>query len=175
MSFMKKHPFLQLDYHSTVKLSAAEKAKLSKWFTMASEVLEFLWDKKITTVKKPETLHVSLLICGEAKIKELNREYRGKDKVTDVLSFPAHEDLRRSKLKADELFLGDLAICHQQTKRQAREFKIGYFDEFIHLFFHGVIHLIGYDHEISPKEEKLMEKWEQIALEKFSEIKKGAR
>src|SRR5690606_12682401 len=128
----------------------------------ASEVLETLWDKKIISVKKPKVLHVSLLICGEAKIKELNREYRGKDKVTDVLSFPAHEDLRKSRLETDELFLGDLAICHQQTKRQAREFKIGYFDEFIHLFFHGVIHLMGYDHEISLKEEKLMEKWEQI-------------
>jgi len=172
---MKKHPFLQLEYHSTVKLSTAEKAKLTKWFAVASEVLECLWDKKIISVKKPKALHVSLLICGEAKIKELNREYRGKDKVTDVLSFPAHEDLRKSKLKTDELFLGDLAICHQQTKRQAREFKIGYFDEFIHLFFHGVIHLMGYDHEISLKEEKLMEKWEQIALTTFSEIKKGAR
>ena len=172
---MKKHPFLQLEYHSTVKLSTAEKAKLTKWFKMASEVLETLWDKKIISVKKPKVLHVSLLICGEAKIKELNREYRGKDKVTDVLSFPAHEDLRKSRLKTDELFLGDLAICHQQTKRQAREFKIGYFDEFIHLFFHGVIHLMGYDHEISLKEEKLMEKWEQIALATFSEIKKGAR
>lgn len=175
MAFMKKHSFLQLEYHATVKLSAAEKSKLDKWFLMAGDVLEYLFEKQIVSFNKPKLLRVSLIICGDTKIRELNRNYRGKDKVTDVLSFPAHDNLRKSKLKVEELFLGDLAICHQQTKRQAKEFDISYFDEFIHLFFHGVIHLIGYDHEISFREEKLMDKWEQEALSKFSKIKKGAR
>lgn len=174
MAFMKKHHFLQLDYHSTVKLNAQEIKKLQKWLHLAGDVLEFLFEEKIIPMKKPSSLHVSLMICGDERIRKINREYRGKDKVTDVLSFPAHENLRKNKLKHDVLFLGDLAICHQQTKRQASEFKIGYFDEFIHLFFHGIIHLLGYDHEISLKEEKIMEKWENLALEKFSDIKKGA-
>lgn len=174
MAFMKKHHFLQLDYHSTVKLTAAESKKINLWLHYAGDVLSELFDDKIVPLKKPKTLHISLMICGDEKIKKINQEFRQKNKVTDVLSFPAHEDLRKSKLKLDELFLGDLAICHQQTKRQAKEFKISYFDEFIHLFFHGVIHLLGYDHEISLKEEKLMEKWESLALEKFSKIKKGA-
>lgn len=172
---MKKHHFLQLDYHSTVKLTAPEAKKIELWLNYAGDVLGYLFEKKIVPIKKPKTLHISLLICGDEKIKKINQEFRNKNKVTDVLSFPAHENLRKSKNSTDDLFLGDLAICHQQTKRQAKEFKISYFDEFIHLFFHGVIHLLGYDHEISLKEEKLMEKWENIALEKFSEIKKGAR
>jgi len=172
---MKKHHFLQLDYHSTVRLTAPELKKVSLWLNYAGDVLSYLFDQKIVSIQKPKTLHISLMICGDEKIRKINREFRHKDKVTDVLSFPAHENLRKSKMKQDVLFLGDLAICHQQTKRQAKEFNISYYDEFIHLFFHGVIHLLGYDHEVSLKEEKLMEKWENLALEKFSEIKKGAR
>jgi probable rRNA maturation factor len=45
-------------------------------------------------------------------------------------------------------------------------------DEFIHLFFHGVIHLMGFDHEISLKEEKIMEAWEEVALKKFGDLKR---
>lgn len=172
---MKKHPFLSVDYQSTVKLTPAEKQKLDKWFYMAGDALHFLFEQKIIPAAHVKELQVSLLVCGDARIRELNLGHRGKDKVTDVLSFPAHEDLRSSKYKESILFLGDLAICHPQTKRQAKTFKIGYFDEFIHLFFHGVIHLMGYDHEISLKEEKLMQKWEEMALQKFSEIKKRAR
>lgn len=175
MTFMKQHPFLQVDYNSTVKMRPSEERQLQSWLLMAGDVLEYLFKKGIISTKKIKNIQVSLLICGDARIRELNREYRNKDKVTDVLSFPAHEDLRKISLKENSLFLGDLAICHPQTKRQAKKFKISYMDEFIHLFFHGAIHLLGYDHEVSEKEEKLMQKWEEEALKKFSEIKKGAR
>lgn len=175
MAIMKKHPFLTVDFNSTVKLSTADKKTLEKWLNWASPVVESLMKDGLlpkAKFKNVSEIQVSLLICGDARIRELNREYRQKDKVTDVLSFPAHEDLRVASYKESTLFIGDMAICHQQTKRQAKEFEIGYWDEFIHLFFHGILHLVGYDHEISPAEEKLMEKWEQIALKKFSETKK---
>lgn len=168
---MKNH-FLNVDYRSTVKLTPSEERQLKKWLDMAGPVLEHLYKKKIIGVKKVKDITVSLLICGDSSIKALNREHRHKDKVTDVLSFPAYEDLRKNTTEMTTLFLGDLAICHPQTKRQAKKFDIGYWDEFIHLFIHGMIHLMGYDHEISEKEEKLMESWEQIALKKFGELKK---
>ncbi len=175
MSFMKHH-FLHVDFISTVKLSPGDERKLTKWLTLAGDVLENLLKKKgIIKTQGLDELHISLMLCGDTRIRQLNREYRNKDKVTDVLSFPAHEDLRKITSKGKTLFLGDLAICHSRTKLQARQFKIGYFDEFIHLFFHGAIHLMGFDHELSEKEEKLMENWEQEALKKFSEIKKRAR
>jgi probable rRNA maturation factor len=174
MSFMKKHQFLHVDYQSTVKFSPSQVRQLEKWLAMAGEVLEHLFKKKIMATKKLKTLQVSLLICGDARIRELNREHRHKNKVTDVLSFPAQEDMRGTNYESPSLFLGDLAICHPQTKRQAKKFNIRYMDEFIHLFFHGVIHLIGFDHEISEAEEKLMQKWEEEALKKFSEVKKRA-
>lgn len=172
---MKKHPFLEVEYHSTVKLTASEERQIKKWLYLAGDVLERLFHDKIIPAKKLKTLEVSLLICGDSRIKDLNRQYRQKDKVTDVLSFPAHEDLRKSIYQFENLFLGDLAICHAQTKRQAKEFDISYMDEFIHLFFHGIIHLIGFDHEISEKEEAIMESWEKKALTEFSKIKKRAR
>ena len=175
MRNMKKHPFLEVEYHSTVKLTASEERQIKKWLLLAGDVLENIFKDKIIPSKKLKTLEVSLLICGDSRIKDLNRQYRQKDKVTDVLSFPAHEDLRKSTYQFENLFLGDLAICHHQTKRQAKEFKISYMDEFIHLFFHGLIHLLGYDHEISAKEEKLMEEWEKKALSEFSKVKKKTK
>ncbi len=176
MSCMKKH-FLLVDFDSAVKLTPAEKKKIDLWLSWASPVVESLILKKelIPKLKGVKSLRVSLLLCGETKIRKLNREYRQKDYATDVLSFPSSENLRKSLKDAEifngEIFVGDLAICHQKTQKQAREFKISYMDEFIHLFFHGLIHLVGYDHEISSKEETLMEEWEKKALDLFSKVK----
>lgn len=175
MTFMKKHPFLAVEYQSTVNLLASEERQLKKWLSFASPVVEELLNQKIIPADKIKSIQVSLLICGEQKIKKLNRDFRHKDKVTDVLSFPNHDDLRKIKRSDDHLFLGDLAICHQKVKSQAKEFEISYMDEFIHLFFHGLIHLFGYDHELSKKEEEIMQRWEKLALDKFSQIKKGAQ
>jgi len=174
MANMKKHLFLEVEWLSTIKLSATEQRELKVWLNLASEVLEDLIHKNKLIKSTPKKVIVSLLVCGDGRIKKLNRDFRQKDKITDVLSFPTYENLRSSKINDDELFLGDLAICYQQTKRQAKDFSIGFWDEFIHLFFHGLIHLMGYDHEISIKEEKMMESWEKKALTLMSK-KNGAR
>jgi probable rRNA maturation factor len=76
------------------------------------------------------------------------------------------------ELLSPEIFLGDLAICHRKIIEQARDFDITYWDEFIHLVIHGMIHLMGYDHEISPTEERIMQEWENVSLNLFSKIKK---
>lgn len=177
---MKKHPLILIDFQSTVKLSKAEQKKINNWLQMASKVMgAMLGEGKIihpAWLKGPRPFRVSLLVCGEGKIKNLNRTHRGKDKVTDVLSFPSFETLRKAPPKSEmiegEIFLGDLAICHQRTHAQAKEFKISYWDEFIHLYFHGLIHLLGYDHEVSLKEEKIMQQWESFSLDLFSKAKK---
>lgn len=183
MASMKKHQFI-VDFDSGVKLSPAELKKLKAWIRLAESIMpDLLQDKKLidsSWIKHTQSIYVSVYLCGDARMKKLNAEHRGKSYVTDVLSFPGHESLRlkrpQTDFKTPELFLGDLVICHQQTKRQARQFDISYFDEFIHLFMHGVIHLLGYDHELSAKEEKLMQGWEKKALDQFSKAKKkGAR
>jgi probable rRNA maturation factor len=173
MARMKKHPFLHVEYTARVKFSKSEERQLRRYLDFADHALRELIKKGVLPGKKVKGLEVSLLICGDSTIRKLNLEHRRKDKVTDVLSFPAHENLRAGTPPGERLFLGDLAICHPQTKRQAKKYKVGYWDEFIHLFVHGIIHLMGYDHEVSEAEEKVMELWEKRALDKISEIKKG--
>ena len=180
MANMKKHSLIKVDFHPSVKLTRSEEANISKWLGMASLVIEELIIKKQiihpSWLKQTTAFKISVLLCGEVKIKKLNCDYRNKDKVTDVLSFPTFETLRKAKSKNDFtgtlILLGDLAICHQKIIKQAKDFDISYLDEFIHLFLHGTIHLMGYDHEISSKEEKLMEDLENQALSIFSKIKK---
>ncbi len=172
MARMKKHPFIDIDFNSTVSLTSTEKRLLSQWLYLSCDVINYLISKQIISLKKNTRIHISLLICGDKKIRALNKDFRNKDKVTDVLSFPHYDSLRFSPSFETEIILGDLAICLPQAKRQSKKFKIHFMDEFIHLFFHGVIHLMGFDHEISLKEEKIMEAWEEVALKKFGDLKR---
>ena len=104
---------------------------------------------------------LSMTLCGKAKIRKLNQDYRHKDYVTDVLSFPVYDNLRPDKKpkgkNLTQMDLGDLFICKEKAFSQAREFEITYEQEIVHLAVHGYLHLIGFDHEISSNEEKLME------------------
>jgi probable rRNA maturation factor len=176
MARMKKHPFIDtaiiIDFNSTVFLTSTEKCLINHWLHLSCDVIRYLLSKQIIPVKKVQRIHISLLVCGDKKIRVLNKDFRHKDKVTDVLSFPHHDRLRFSPSIEKDIMLGDIAICLPQTRRQSKKFKIDFMDEFIHLFFHGVIHLLGFDHEISLKEEKIMEAWEEVALKKFGDLKR---
>ena len=99
---------------------------------------------------------------GDQKIQTLNREYRQKDKKTDVLSFPTYDSLEEVDLPPGLMVdFGDIFICHSKVTSQAREFEITEAEEFIHLVVHGFLHLIGYDHERSIKDEEIMEELEK--------------
>jgi probable rRNA maturation factor len=170
-----KKPILQTEFRSTSRLSARDMKQMKFYMSLASEVFSDLLKAKIIPSRSTQTFEVSLLLCGDERIRKLNRDYRSKDRPTDVLSFPEHENLRKISPAEDEIFLGDLAISIPTARRQALEFEISTWDEFIHLYFHGLLHLLGFDHEISEKEEKLMQKWEDRALALISDKKKGAR
>lgn len=89
-------------------------------------------------------------IVGEKEIKDLNFRYRGKNKVTDVLSFAWQEDkIVKSKN------LGQIYICYPQIQRQAKELSVNVKEEFTRMLTHGFLHIIGYDH-IEKKEAKKM-------------------
>lgn len=123
-----------------------------------------------------ESVVLSLIIIDDEEIRAINKEHRGKDKGTDVLSFPLQENLRAGAydtINAD-LFLGDILISKDTCLRQATENKIEYLDEFIHLLCHGFLHLGGYDHELSATEDKLMRELESDLVECISRIKKGS-
>ena len=115
----------------------------------------------------------SVLLCGEQKIRQLNRDYRHKDKVTDVLSFPTFPSLLKTNSQFknfEHLPMGDVVICLRQCERQARTMGKSFESEFIDLLCHGFLHLLGYDHELSENEHKLMFKlqdklWKQLIAE----------
>lgn len=83
-------------------------------------------------------LEVALRLCDDAAIRELNRDYRGKNNPTDVLAFA-----QREAQTADAALLGDIVISVPTAKRQA---KRGIYAELLHLASHGLCHLLGYDH-----------------------------
>ena len=97
---------------------------------------------------------LSVLLVGNPRIRELNRDYRGMDKPTDVLSFPMD----------DEHMLGDIVISVDKAGEQAERFGVTFEEEMARLMVHGLLHLLGYDHvngggqarKMKAKEEELM-------------------
>jgi rRNA maturation RNase YbeY len=178
---MKKHHLIYVDFQSTVMLTVGERKKILKWLNLSSQILPtLLVDEGAIHPRwaaETRSFRVSVLLCGKHKMRNLNLSHRGKNRATDVLSFPAHETLRCGPLGIlkgpdGEVFLGDMAICYEKVNSQSKDHYITFMDEFIHLYFHGLFHLLGYDHEISAKEEKQMQSWESRALKLFSEAKK---
>lgn len=110
---------------------------------------------------------IELALVNSKEIKDINNEYRGKDKTTDVLSFPSQDNIRNDEYEVinDELILGDILICHEVCEAQAQEHGITYLEELLHLFVHGLLHLYGYDHELNETEEKLMEEREKELID----------
>lgn len=89
---------------------------------------------------------VAVLLTGDEEIRRLNREFRGKDKATDVLSFPAGEGARRTRMA------GDLAISVETASREAERLGHSLDVELRVLLLHGALHLAGYDHETDSGE-----------------------
>ena len=104
---------------------------------------------------------LSVLLVDDATIQNLNQQHRSIDSATDVLSFP--------QMEGDEFIshmLGDVVISVETAKRQAREHHFSLEQELVLLLLHGLLHLLDYDHERSPKDEKRMKEktWELFAL-----------
>lgn len=94
---------------------------------------------------------ISVLITDDGRIRELNNTYRGKDTATDVLSFPMSEDPFE-----EGGVLGDIVISMNTAKKQAAEAEIAVEREIAFLFIHGLLHLMGYDHETDEEAEEEM-------------------
>jgi probable rRNA maturation factor len=109
---------------------------------------------------------VSILFCGDEEIHRLNREYRKKDKPTDVLSFPQEEQWAKGFSSPS---LGDLVISVDTAKRQARRFGLTLKREIQRLTTHGLLHLAGYDHEkVSPQKAQQMRRAERGIIRKLA-------
>ncbi len=155
-----------------VKVEVAEET-LSEFQRVSQRIIEYL------------SLHefeINLLLCDDQEIRELNRDWRGKDQPTDVLSFPMEDFSSPLPLgepqKLEELWselypsdsdlppektLGDIAISMDTCRRQAEERSLSELEELLRLFVHGLLHLCGYDH-LEEEERKLMSAKEREVL-----------
>lgn len=103
------------------------------------------------------TPHVTLVLTNDAEMRVLNRTWRGKDAATNVLSFPADDEI------SEPGFLGDVVLAYETALREARAQNIALQDHVSHLVVHGVLHLLGFDHADDAQAEQ-MENLERKAL-----------
>ena len=117
-------------------------------------------------------LAVELVFVDGEEIQRLNRETRGIDKVTDVLSYPALDSEKGAPLKGEEypfdideegnLLIGSIAICTARAKEQAEEYGHSYERELHYLLVHGILHCLGYDHITDEERGEMRAKEEDI-------------
>lgn len=110
-------------------------------------------------MEKIENAVFSVIFVDEAKIQEINREYRGVDRVTDVISFAFEDSI---DVSYDFRFLGDIYICIPRMKEQALEYGHSEKRELSFLVVHGLLHLLGYDHQTEEEEKEMFSKQEVI-------------
>jgi rRNA maturation RNase YbeY len=106
---------------------------------------------------------LSILLVNDRRIRRLNRRYRHIDRATDVLAFPMQEGVGRG---IHPWFLGDVVISLERADKQAREKGHPLKQEVWTLLVHGILHLLGYDHEKSTKEASRMTRKEKSILRK---------
>ncbi len=113
-------------------------------------------------------VEISVKLTDDEEVQSLNASFRGKDKPTNVLSFPMLDsDLLGALAKADggEVLLGDVVLAHGVCSSEARDKGVSTADHAAHLIVHGTLHLLGYDHETGEADAEAMERLEREALD----------
>jgi probable rRNA maturation factor len=129
---------MMVDFRATVRASGYPPARARRFLNRALDLAG------------GEAEELSVVVCGDARMRALNRRYRGKDRTTDVLSFPAGP-------AAAGGFLGDLVISAPEARRQARRADVALRATMEKLLLHGLLHLLGYDHETDRGEMDALE------------------
>ena len=145
---------------STAMIDAYAKKSLKRWVTQ-------LFDLKQMKPFLPlgvrhshgEEVNVDLTVCSASEMTKINRQFRGKNKPTDVLSFPATEFFWIQGM------LGDLVLCSDVLIAQAKQQNHSWKHEIDVLIVHGLLHLLGFDHELGPREAKKMQAMEERLLQ----------
>lgn len=135
-------------------------------------------EKVIREVLKLENVdekkcEISLSFVDEEKIRELNRDFRSIDRVTDVLSFPIEDffnEDRETLLEKPYLMLGDVVICLDVARRQAEELGHSFEREIMYLTCHSILHLLGYDH-MEDNDKKIMRAKEKEVMKNLGVFK----
>ena len=127
--------------------------------SISEEFLKKIAEEVLTGESKREG-DLSIALVGPGRMKKINRRYRGKNRATDILSFPESkirlEKFRIGPLQKSES-LGEIVICLREVKKNAKRYKSDFETELSRVLIHGLLHLLGYDHEKSEKEAEKME------------------
>lgn len=153
---------INLDYQVATDLTELpNQEQLSQWIALALQ-LEAATYGKANALAMP--LDITVRVVDEAESQELNAVYRGKDKPTNVLSFPFENP---PGLTEPLPILGDLVVCAQVVAKEAAEQNKALMSHWAHMIIHGSLHLLGYDH-IKDSEAQQMESLEIDILEQLS-------
>lgn len=119
---------------------------------------------ELEEIKSDRPLYISILLTDNKKIQVVNRDFRGKDSPTDVISFAYHETEDFDIGPYDTL--GDIVISLEKVKEQANEYNHSFEREFYYVLTHGILHILGYDH-IEDSDKKVMREREEAILSTF--------
>ncbi len=134
---------------------------------------DLLANSVYSALKQKINLSAEITFCTPEEIREINKNERGKDAVTDVLSFPslnliAGEVIKKKNYPFDVdpetngIFIGSIIICTERAKEQAQEYGHSLSREFYYLAVHGLLHLFGFDHEVESDKAVMREMEEEI-------------
>ena len=143
-----------------LKLNFSSRGKSEK---STREIIKKSCEAVIIAENFVESVEISILLTNNEEIRALNREFRGKDKPTDVLSFPLGETNPENGF----LMLGDIVINAEKAASQALEYGHTLERELAFLTIHSVLHLLGYEHENDDTGEKIMREKQTEILEKM--------
>lgn len=113
--------------------------------------------KIVLEKEKRNNSNISLAFVGQGRMREINKRYRGKNRATDVLSFPESKvSFNKFKIGPTQKIdgLGEIIICLREIKKNAKRFNSFFERELAKVFIHGILHLLGYDHEEMQEKEK---------------------
>jgi probable rRNA maturation factor len=117
--------------------------------------------------KKDPSIEVAVSLILDREMQKINHQFRGKDKTTNVLSFPAQApDFFQKNYKENYVFLGDIIISFETVKKESLAEKKSFENHLTHMILHSILHLIGFDHQ-NKKEAKVMESLEVKILKQF--------
>lgn len=136
----------------------------SRWESVLEESIESVLAKYISAALNhvdvaenlPTDLEVSVVLTNDEEIQVLNRQYRGKDKPTNVLSFPQEADISDMRDLDTCVLLGDIVLSIDTIQREVAQQQKLMHHHLAHLIIHGTLHLVGYDHE-SDEDADIME------------------
>ena len=132
-----------------------------------AKIFQEFAEKLSPQISETENKNFNVAFVSDKKMREMNRDFRGKNKTTDVLSFPFEAD----EFDQTDDFLGDIVISTEQAERQAAENNLDFETEIKQLILHGVLHLCGYDHETDDGEMNERELVLREQIEIYSNLK----